>query len=292
MRNLLWKSLASNHLYALEENSDMKRLISLLLSLSLVFTAICADASQPDDFRRMNDPRLREYIGDTLYTELVSELDSEEYFVSDIQTVYISQEYLDELAYNSKMNVYFGYSLADLDARFKGTRYIFTLGENNQTVVREFEAYDNVYDQMIANVAVGTGVILICVTVSAVTAGAGAPAVSMIFAVAAKTGTTCALSGAALGGISAGVVTGMKTGNMDEALKAAALGSTEGFKWGAITGAVSGGIGEGIALHGATLNGLTMNEAAIIQKESKLPLEFIKYMHSMDEYHLYQSYGL
>ena len=34
----------------------------------------------------------------------------------------------------------------------------------------------------------GSGVILVCVTVSVVTGGAGAPAVSMIFAASAKSG--------------------------------------------------------------------------------------------------------
>lgn len=272
----------------------MRRYLSLLLTISMIVTFCFANVSFAEEpsFRGMNDPALRDYIGDTLYSELVENLNSEEYFVSDVQTVYISQEYLDELEFNSQSNVYFGYSLADLDARFQGTRYVFTLGNGGETVVEEFQGYDDTYDRVIRNVAVGTGVILVCVTVSVVTAGAGAPAVSMIFAVAAKTGTTCALSGAALGGLSSAIVTGIQTGDMNEALKAGALGASEGYKWGAITGAVAGGTAEGVALHGATMNGLTMNEAAIIQKESKLPLEFIRYMHSMEEYNLYQSYGL
>lgn len=59
---------------------------------------------------------------------------------------------------------------------------------------------------MLKNVAIGTGVILVCVTVSAVTAGAGAPAISLIFAASAKTGTIMALSSAGFGGFTAGVV--------------------------------------------------------------------------------------
>ena len=275
----------------------MKRFLSILLTVTMLFT-FCFSGSgiaEETTFRGMNDVNVREYIADTLYDTLLDGIDSDQYAVTNVQTVYISQEYIDELAYNSQMNVYFGYSLADLDAQFQGTRYVFTLGDDNQTVVKEFESYDDTYDQVIRNVAVGTGVILVCVTVSAITAGAGAPAISMIFAVAAKTGATCALSGAALGGVSSAIVTGIETGDMDQALKAAALGASEGYKWGAITGAIAGGASEGIGLYQATLSPgstLTMNDVALIQKESKLPLSFIKYMHSMDEYNLYKEFGL
>lgn len=145
---------------------------------------------------------------------------------------------------------------------------------------------------MLKNVAIGTGVILVCVTVSAVTGGAGAPAVSMIFAVSAKTGTIMALSSGGLGAVSAGIVRGIQTGDFNEAMEAAALAGSEGFKWGAIIGSLEGGITQTVALKGASLNGLTMNEAAKIQKESGLPLSFIKNFHSMNEYNVYKNAGL
>ena len=265
----------------------------LALVLVIVITLSCCMAEETDmRFKGMNDPNLLPYIEDTLYSELVSQLNSDQYFVENVKAIYISEEYLEELEFNSQSNVYFGYTLAELEAQFKGSRYVFTLGANNETTVEPWEAYDDTYDRIIHNVAVGTGVILVCVTVSAVTAGAGAPAISMIFAVAAKSGTTCALSGAALGGVSSGIITGIQTGDMDAALKSAALAGSEGFKWGAITGEVSGGAGEAIALKGATLNGLTMDEAAIIQKESGYPLDVIKGFKSMDQYNICKDAGL
>lgn len=45
----------------------------------------------------------------------------------DVSAVYVSQEYLTELAYNSQENVFFGYSLSGLDEYFQGTRYVFTV---------------------------------------------------------------------------------------------------------------------------------------------------------------------
>lgn len=62
----------------------------------------------------------------------MSDLDSSDYFVENVQAVYISQEYLDELAFNSQENVYFGYTLSELNAQFQGEKYIFTLGEKTR----------------------------------------------------------------------------------------------------------------------------------------------------------------
>ena len=254
----------------------MKKIVALLLIVSLLacsLTASFAEEAQlpagsvPEaGFSGMNDPNLLRYTEDTIYENLVATLDSDEYFVENVSAVYISQEYIDELAFNSQANIYFGYTLQELAEQFQGKKYIFTLGDDGSTIVTEFEEYDDTYDRALKNVAIGTGVILVCVTVSLVSAGLGAPAVSMIFSVAAQSGTKMALSGGIMGGVAAGIVTGVQTGDMDEALKAAALAGSEGFKWGAISGALAGGASETIALKGATRSGLTMNEAATIQR--------------------------
>ncbi len=250
------------------------------------------------EFSSLNDSQLQAYVEDTLYSELVSTLDSDKYYVENVSAVYVSQEYIDELTYNSKSNVYFGYTLEEIDAQFQGTRYVFTLGEDGDTIVQPFEEYDNTYEQIIKNVAIGTGVILVCVTVSVITTGAGAPAVSLIFATAAKTGTIMALSSATLGGVSAGIVTGIETGDMSQALKAAELAASDGYKWGAITGAITGGAGESIkyanamkALRGAPLN-ITIQEAAAIQMQTGYPTEVISQFHSMEEFKVFQEAGL
>lgn len=216
------------------------------------------------EFTSLDDEELHRYVQDNIYAQLVAELDSDQYFVENVSTVYISQEYIDELTYNSKANVYFGYTLAEIDEVYQGTRYVFTLGDQGETIVVPFEEYDDTYEQVLKNVAIGTGVILVCVTVSVVTAGSGAPAVSMIFAASAKMGTIFALSSGGLGAVASGIVTGMETGDMEEALKAAALAGSEGYKWGAITGVISGGATESVkyakalkALKGVELNGLT-----------------------------------
>lgn len=249
-------------------------------------------APAPDiEFSGLDDENLQRYIKDTLYTALVEDLNSDQYYVENVDTKYISKEYLKELTANSKENIYFGYTLSALEQQFQGTKYVFTVGEDGHTIVHAFEDYDDTYDQVVQNVAIGTGVILVCVTVSAVTGGV-APAVSMVFAVSAKTAAELAVSGGVIGGSMAGISTAIRTGDVSKAIDAAALGGSKGFKWGAIGGAVMGGAGELSVLRGATRNGLTMNEAATVQRDAKYPLEIIRRFKSMDEYNIYKEAGL
>lgn len=282
----------------------MKRLIALLLVCAMLTgcaaqTVTDSNSAPANDtavetveFKNLNDPALLDYVEETVYSDLVLQLNGENCLVENVQAIYISKEYIDELTYNSQSNIYFGYTLAELDAFFQDTRYVFTLGEDGQTTVKPFESYDEAYERMIKNVAIGTGVILVCVTVSIVSRAAGAAAVSMVFAASAKTGTICALSSGVISGVTSGVVTGIETKDFEAALKAAAVDGSEGFKWGAIGGSLTGGLEKTAALYGATRNGLTMNQAALIQQESKLPLEFIKNFHSMDEYSALKNAGL
>ena len=250
------------------------------------------------NFGGLDDKNLLRYVEDNVYSSLVDELDSDEYFVQNVSTQYVSKEYLEEIQYNSQENIYFGYALSDIEAEFQGEKYVFTLGEDGKTVVQKFEDYDDTFDQVLRNIAIGTGVILVCVTVSVVTAGAGAPVVSAVFAASAKTATTFALSSGAISGAMAGVVTGIQTGDVGEALKAAALEGSEGFKVGAITGALVGGVQQGAAIKKAAdaLKGspskLTPVQAAKIQKESKYPLDVIKQFNSVEEYEVYKNANL
>ena len=209
----------------------MKRIIALLLAITMVLTGCSQPQTQnpstepttdpitdvvsvpaewievQPEFDSLSDENLLLQVENLVYRETVQALNSEEYVVENVSAVYISKEYLEEVAFNSQSNVYFGYTLAELDEVFQGSRYIFTLGDDGNTTVRELQAIDdNATETMFKNVAIGTGVILVCVTVSVVSAGVGAPAVSMIFAASATTAKTFAISSAVFGGISAGVV--------------------------------------------------------------------------------------
>ncbi|MBE6838890.1 MAG: hypothetical protein E7507_05035 [Ruminococcus sp.] len=207
-----------------------------------------------NQFTNLDNQELLQYVEDNIYAELAVQLDTDYYTIENVTASYISQEYIDEIAFNSQSNIFFGYTLDELNDYFQGTRYIFTLGEDGQTTVQEMQIIENTdTEEILKNVAIGTGVILLCVTVSYFTAGAATPTVvNLIFTAAAKTGTTFALSSAAFGGVSAGVVRGIETGDMNEALEAAALSGSEGFKWGAIGGSVLGGGSKALSIYRST----------------------------------------
>ena len=285
----------------------MKRIVALILSMVMLLTSCgqvqpqssttnsatkTAEDIEPH-YTALDDKQLLAYIEDVVYRDTITSLDSDKYFVENVSASYLSKEYLDEVSFNSQSNLYFGYPLSELDELFQGKKYVFTLSEDGKTTLQELqEMKDTSTETMLKNVAIGTGVILICVTVSVVSAGVGAPAVSMIFAASAKTATTFAVSSAAFGGISAGIVRGIQTGDFNEATEAAATGASEGFKWGAIGGTILGGGSEAFLLKSATKSGLTMNEAALIQADSELPINIISQMHSLDEYMVYKKAGL
>lgn len=303
----------------------MKRVLALLLSLVMLLSgcaqskpaskASSASSGSPADsvtdsvsesytprmtvwkddvpqYTSLNDTALLAHVEDLVYRDTVSALNSADYLVSDVSAVYVSKEYLEELDYNSQSNIYFGYTLDELDAQFQGKRYVFTLGDNGKIIVQPLETIDDTSTEtMLKNVAVDTGVVLVCVTVSTVTA-TSAPAVSVILAVSAKTGAIGALSGGAMSGIPAGIIRGIETGSVEEALKTAALKGSEGFKWGAISGALVGGAKEAVAIKSMTQTGLTMNQAAVIQQRSHWPADTISELHSIEEYNVYEKAGL
>lgn len=256
----------------------MKRLLALILSVSLLISS-CAQNVQSgqnnateisedivvdetddgkdteeiaEEFTKLSDPDLLQFVKDDMYAGITDELASEDYIIDDIQTAYVSKEYLDELAYNSKENIYFGFSLEEIEKQYGNTDYVFTVDDEGNTIVTEYTEYDDTYNQAIKDVAIGTGIILICVTATIVSDGVGAPAtVSAIFAASAKKGAEFALVSAPLSSISAAVITGIKEKDFDSAIKAGAKAGGKSFKWAAISGVVVGGVSKAIVLQKA-----------------------------------------
>ena len=204
------------------------------------------------DFTNLSDPALLQYVEDSIYTDLVASFDSDDYIIKGVNAVYISNEYLEEAAYNSQSNIFFGYTLEELDEEFQGTRYVFTLGDDGVTNVVPFEVYDDTYEQVIKNVDIACkGVILICVVVSIVASVAGAPEVGMVFATSAKTVQSFDSSLGEISEVASIFVTGYQTNDIDQAVKAAALIGNKGFKWGAIIGEVVGDKSKASAIYDA-----------------------------------------
>lgn len=202
------------------------------------------DSEQPH-YTSLNAPELLQRIEDDVYADLEQRFSNDDYIVEAVTSEYISKEYLEEVAYNSKRNVFFGYTLEELDTQFAGTRYVFTLGENGRTTVEAFESYNDAYYKALSDVAIGTGVILVCLTISVATAGTGTGALSTVsafFAVSGKTAASVALSSGVIGAATEATIKGIETGDVEKTVEAAALAGADAFKWGAIIGAVTGGI--------------------------------------------------
>lgn len=238
----------------------MKRLIALLLSACLALCGCAANATSevnlvepvsyqyPATFDDMSDPELVESLEDSVYSSLLATIESDEFVIDEVEAAYVSKEYLEELAYNSQENIFFGYSLSDIIDYYGDAPYIFTV-QDGQTIVRPFESYDDTWEQVAANVATGTGVIAVCATVTFLAPAVGAPAaVTAIFTFATGGAVTGAAIDATVSGAFAGIATGIETGSVEDAVQAAALSASEGYKCGAIIGAVTGAGAESIGL--------------------------------------------
>lgn len=120
-------------------------------------------------FTGMNDENFIQYVKEGVYEQASKELDSSVYSIESLEAVYVSKEYIQELEYNSKENVYFGYTLSELEQQFEGKRFVFTVGDDGTTVVEEVpktEEFDELYSASLKNVAVGMGVLAIKMVVA------------------------------------------------------------------------------------------------------------------------------
>lgn len=293
-----------------------KQLISLLLVISLCASLLLAGCTKPslettsipsttaetveDDsepvFTGLNDQALLEYIEDNIYASIIDNLNSDEYYIEKVSTQYVSKEYLEELEYNSKDNIYFGYNLKALEEQFQGTSFVFVPDEaNNKTIVKQFEKYDDTFDVAVKDLATGSGVILTLVTISAISAKAGNVPMCILFASYAADAAKMASSYGALGGTAAGLIEGIQTKDKDQALKAAVSQGSHDFKWAAIMAPAVSVTETGIIakqLSGLKLNGLTYKEAVAIQKKTHYPTSVICKMQNVKEYKVYKKLKL
>lgn len=219
--------------------------------ISLEELSAIMDSTYEDPvFDGPNDPRFISFVRDNMYASMEAEFSSEDYIIQSITPIYIPQEYIEELSYNTKSNIYFGYTEAELNEMFEGRKYVFTLDEHNETTVEELQLYDDAaLRKMIINTAIGSGVILVCVTVAVVSGVAAVKteipvfsSICVISGTAALESIEYAFSGGVMGAIAAGTIEYYKTGDKNKALLQAGLAGSEAFKWGAIAGAVKGSV--------------------------------------------------
>lgn len=222
-------------------------ILLLIVLLSIIFVSLIIKKNKYQLYNGdieieslpLSDSNVQDYLINTLYSGMDSNFSSDDFEIDSITTTYISKEYIDELTYNSKSNAYFGYDLNELGNKFNGKKFVFTVGDDNQTIVKEFEEYDDTYIKSLKNVAVGAGVIVSFITVSVLSQGTS---VAAIFMVGAETGLKVGVSSGLVTGILSGAVEYYDTGDVSQALKKGTLEASESFKWGAILGSVEGSI--------------------------------------------------
>lgn len=280
----------------------MKKLILTCLILCLLVSGCTtskkkeqnvqeSDGQKEVVYTGLDDSTLVEDLETEVYDELINNFKDKNYYISDIEVKYISDEYLEELSYNSNESIYFGYSLSELDKKFGDTKYIFDIDENGKTVVKELKECKEEYNKTLKNLAIGSGIILIGGTISLGLASV-APQLSFVVAVATKESAKLSTIGAVSTGVISTAASMYETKNFNQALSTGIESASEGFKVGALTGLLSGaskGVTFAKQASVATKNGLTFKEAYKIQKQSKYPNSIISRMHSMDEYKVFQN---
>ena len=66
------------------------------------------------NFDSLCDPELLDFMEGAVYYNLIDEI-GEDAYIENVSALYISQEYIDELTYNSQANIFFGYTLQELN---------------------------------------------------------------------------------------------------------------------------------------------------------------------------------
>src|SRR5699024_4370383 len=74
----------------------------------------------------LGDPSLLRDVEEAVEVSLVDGdvLLGEEIYIENVEAIYYSKEYLEEVAYNSQANIYFGYTLTELETQFEGEKYV------------------------------------------------------------------------------------------------------------------------------------------------------------------------
>ena len=148
----------------------MKRFLSTIVTIAIFFSG-CAQKTGRDSSslnRKISDDTESIAIGQPFDDEIYATLDAQPcldgYEIDEISSMYMSKEYIEEKIYNNRENIYYGYTLQEIEWSFEGDRYVFAPDGEGHTIVKEFEVYEDPFEELFRNVCVGSGVILVCVT--------------------------------------------------------------------------------------------------------------------------------
>lgn len=134
------------------------------------------------DNRKISDAGFVENLQDSVYNLIVDDLDesgnTQQVEVKEVKAVYLSKEYIEQYSFNSKETKFFGSTLGELEAKFGDQKYVFDIDENGKTVCHAVNDFDNTFEQVSEVALLGTGVILISVTIAC--ASGAAPVTALV----------------------------------------------------------------------------------------------------------------
>lgn len=132
--------------------------------------------------QKISDAGFVQNLQDSVYSMIVSDLDesgnTKQIDVQEVKAVYLSKEYIEQYSFNSKETKFFGSTLGELEAKFGDQKYVFDIDENGHTVCHAVNDYDNTFEKVSEVALLGTGVILISVTLAC--AAGGAPVTALV----------------------------------------------------------------------------------------------------------------
>ena len=186
-------------------------LICIVLLPSLLACSSANNQNQENSKTKYTNTRINnvEEVDKSNLSYLVSEsLENSKYpvLVEDIAIQTMSQEYYEELEFNSQENIYFGHNESQLLQMFDTAKYSFTVNSNGKTIVGlDSDLFKEDYlTKAMKNVVIGSGVIIVCASVSVVLSG-GATTPMAIMIVAGQLTTEAALASAISGVVTAGI---------------------------------------------------------------------------------------
>ena len=157
----------------------LRRVVSLLLVITLLFSGTFVSRAESASYA-LDDPELLPKLEEQLASNLQKQL-GRNAKVESVQAVYVSKEYLEELEYNSQANIFFGHTLEELNEMFEGTRYVFALGEDGSTIVKEADEAGLTAAELIGAV-IGVGLVLVTAFVVVYVGSKAFPVIAQYYA--------------------------------------------------------------------------------------------------------------
>ena len=180
-----------------------RRIIALVLGILLSLIPVLSYAENIT-FTGISDPALRDYLSEKI-TSLLGDTLSEDMEVVSVETKYLSKEYLEELRYNSEMNVFFGYTAAELSEMLSGDMVYLTIDQDAEVSAQEVQEGEkkDYLQKLIQIVSDPRSIMLISVVLKKV--HTGNPIADVILSVCADTAEEYAASGDVLSSVVSGL---------------------------------------------------------------------------------------